>query len=195
MVLELKPNEQKYRVNWSMIPGGINNIYLIITAKSKIKVIEDGQLKLKDRESFSVPAIFLPRVGSLKYSPFPDGVKNALFSFSLARDEMGSDIYERYEKNIYIGDKETLWYSNTEVSSDMQYIELSCRFKLEENMFGFRIGDEQACPLITLPEMRREKELYLTSCYLKREACQKMKISFIDDIADLMQCKKDTRGR
>ena len=190
MVLEIKPDEKKYRVNWSKIEENINELYLIITAESKIKVIEDGKLSIKDTDFFPVLAIHLPRVGNLSFLSFPNSVRNAKFSFVLARDEMGMNVYEKYEKIVYIGDKETLGVSAEDEGQKMKKVEFSCRFQLDKNMFGLTFGSEQDYPYITLLEMKKENGKYRTSCYLRKEAYERMNVAFANEIADFMQYKK-----
>lgn len=174
---------KKCSVKWSNTED-LKEVYLFIKPITPIKSIWNDSLKLEDLSKPMQPFKVIPKSRIYFNVEFPD-LGNATYQFMLF-DNPQADGDPIKSKTFYLGTKLPLKIYRTKFDKDFEELTVSCKYKIERELFWLSFAVEQVGGYFYMPVMEKRDKEYVTSCFLKNGVYEKMRIRLDKSILDFI---------
>lgn len=190
-MIEFTVNKQmkKFRIKWSSTEK-LSEVYLFFVPITPIKSIRNDVLKVEDLSKSMRLFKVIPRSRIPFDVEFPNQ-DNATYQFMLF-DNPQADGQPIKSLEFYLGTTLTMKVHRTKFDNEFEQLALSCKYKIERELFWLSFAEKQVGGCFYMPVMKKQDEKYVTSCLLKNDAYENMRICLDKSISDFIMIEEAT---
>lgn len=176
---------KKYFIRWTE-DEGYEQLYLIIRPAKPVKKIMGEKIELDLDANKYTETIHIYKRMSQNYIALPSSMPSATYTFGLYDnpDASGSPLREQVG---YLGLKDTMYVRWQADEGDMVCMSVTCKYQVPNNLFWLSILDSPADIRFYLPTMKKREEQFQTSCLMRVDANERMRLFLDDKVSDFIE--------